>query len=101
MNSQIFISYRRNDTRGSTGRLYDYLIRHFSSEKIFMDVDTIAPGDDFVEVIEKAVSKCDVFVAVIGRNWLKGLDDSQLGKLENSNDFVRIEIKAALKRNIR
>jgi hypothetical protein len=70
MSGQIFISYRREDTEGYTGRLYDRLHEQFPQNKIFMDVDSIEPGVDFVRAIEESVSSCDVLVAVIGKRWL-------------------------------
>src|SRR5882724_5887907 len=66
-----------------------------------MDIDTIEPGLDFVEVIEQAVSSCDVLVALIGRQWLTITDNSGRRRLYNPEDFVRLEIAAALARNIR
>ena len=98
--SGIFLSYRRDDSAGHAGRLYDSLIRHFGEDRIFMDVDTIEPGEDFVEVIESAVASCEVLIALIGRQWLSKPDENT-SLLKNRNDFVRIEIAAALERNIR
>jgi hypothetical protein len=67
--TRIFISYRRLDSEGYVGRLYDHLTQHFDRHDIFMDVDAIRPGEDFVTVLENAVQACDVLIAVIG---LKG-----------------------------
>lgn len=100
MNGQIFISYRRDDSLGSTGRIYDRLLVYFPREQIFMDVDTIPPGEDFIQAIEKAVGSCDILLAVIGRDWLQIKDRHGRRSLENPKDFVRTEIKAALDRNI-
>jgi hypothetical protein len=66
-----------------------------------MDIDAIALGEDFVEVIENTVAKCDVLIAVIGNNWLISKDDQGNRRLDNPEDFVRMEIGTALKRNIR
>ena len=52
---KIFISYRRNDSATSAGRIYDHLINHFGQGQVFMDVDTIRPGLNFVEVVEQAL----------------------------------------------
>jgi TIR domain len=101
MNDQIFISYRRNDSQGSTGRIYDYLIQHFQHSHIFLDVDTIAPGEDFIKSIENAISKCQISLVIIGKNWLEIADGDGVRMLENHSDFVRIEIRAALERNIK
>jgi len=99
--AQIFISYRRDDSAGWAGRLFDRLSQHFGRENVFMDIDTIEPGLDFVEVIEQAVGKCDALVALIGQHWLTITDDSGRPRLDNAEDFVRLEIAAALARNIR
>ena len=98
---KIFISYRRADTEGYAGRIYDRLSASFSEDKIFMDVSDIDPGEDFVELIENAVSSCDVLVALIGKQWLDIRDENAQRRLENPNDFVRLEISAALRREIR
>ena len=64
---KTFISYRRDDSSGHAGRLYDHLTGHFGPGQVFMDVDAIKPGLNFVEVVQQAVSVCDGLVAVIGR----------------------------------
>ena len=65
---QIFISYRRDDTADAAGRLYDALAAEFG-DRIFMDIDTIEPGVDFVDVVHRAVGSCDVLLALIGDRW--------------------------------
>jgi len=99
--SRIFISYRRDDSAGYAGRLYDRLSERFGQGQIFMDIDTIEPGLDFVEVIEKAVGSCGVLIALIGRQWLTITDATGHRRLDNPEDFVRLEIATALDRNIR
>jgi hypothetical protein len=66
-----------------------------------MDVDTIDAGVDFVKVLEDAVQSCDVLVALIGRRWLNLKDEQGKFRLDNPEDFVRIEVAAALRRDIR
>jgi hypothetical protein len=83
------------------GRLSDHLSRHFPSNQIFMDVDSVDLGEDFVDTIEKTVGSCDVLIAVIGKGWLISCDQEGHRRLENPQDFVRIEIGTALKRGIR
>lgn len=97
--NQIFISYRRSDSAFAAGRLYDRLKQSFGSENVFMDIDSIDLGIDFAEHIERAVGTCDVLVAIIGRSWLQAAERGRR-LLDNPDDFVRIEIEAALKRNI-
>jgi hypothetical protein len=98
--SNIFINYRREDSAGHAGRLFDRLSGRFP-ERVFMDIDTIEPGIDFVDTIEQAVGCCEVLVVVIGREWLHLADASGHRRLDNPSDFVRLEIAAALERNIR
>jgi ankyrin repeat protein len=90
----IFISYRREDTAGHAGRLYDQLCAHFGEEQVFMDVSAIQPGEDFAKVIESRVHACDAAVVLMGRNWLTK-------RLTEPGDFVFLEITLALQRNIR
>ena len=101
MDGQIFISYRRGDSAASAGRLYDHLKGHFASNYIFMDVDNLDAGIDFVEAIGESVGSCDVLIAVIGDRWLISSDEEGRRRLDNSEDFVRVEIATALKRGIR
>jgi hypothetical protein len=77
------------------------LFQHFSQNKIFMDVDNLDPGVDFFEAIEASVGSCDVLIAVIGKRWLISSDEEGRRRLDNPDDLVRLEIAAALKRNIR
>lgn len=96
---KIFIAYRRDDSAGHAGRLYDRLYSHFGPDRIFMDIDTIQPGEDFVSVLERAVSSCEVLVAIIGRYWLSSSDE--VGRrIERPDDFVRVELLTALSRGI-
>jgi formylglycine-generating enzyme required for sulfatase activity len=101
MSGQIFISYRREDSAASAGRLYDRLSGRFPSNRIFIDVDNIAPGVDFVKAIEKSVGSCDVLISVVGKHWLSATDEDGKRRLDNTDDFVRLEIATALKRGIR
>ncbi|MEA2008972.1 MAG: toll/interleukin-1 receptor domain-containing protein, partial [Chloroflexota bacterium] len=97
----IFISYRRVDTAYAAGRLYDRLSARFGEENIFMDVEGLDPGVNFVETIEEAVASCNVLIALIGSQWLTVKAQQGGRRLDNPEDFVRLEIAAALKRNIR
>jgi hypothetical protein len=101
MSGQIFISYRREESRWSAGRLYDRLCGRFDRKQVFMDIDAIALGDDFVKAIEKTVGECDVLIAVIGAHWLTSKDEQDSRRLDNPEDFVRMEIGMALRRDIR
>lgn len=97
----IFISYRRDDSAGYAGRLYDRLVSHFGADRVFMDVEGIEPGLDFVEAIEQAVGSCRVLIAVIGDEWATTTDASGRRRLDDPNDFIRLETGSALQRRIR
>lgn len=98
---RIFISYRRSDTAYAAGWLYDRLSDRFGGGQVFKDVDSLQPGDDFVEKITLAVSSCDVLLAVIGPDWVTAADEEGKPRLGDPADFVRVEIEAALTRGIR
>jgi len=96
----IFISYRRDDTSGFAGRLHDALCVHFGGERIFRDVETVRLGADFVRAIEDFISSAGVLIAVIGRDWLRCTDPEGRRRLDDPEDFVRLEIASALERDI-
>ena len=97
---RVFVSYRREDSRHQTDRLCDHLVAHFGAEQVFQDVDWIPLGSDFRRVLTERVAGCDVFLAVIGDAWLSIAGKSGTRRLDDPGDFVRIEIEAALARNI-
>ena len=92
--TSIFISYRRDDAGGHAGRLSDRLVARFGSERVFMDVSDIQPGQNFEQAIERTLARCDHLLAVIGPQWLTSLTARQA----TGEDFVRSEIAAALSR---
>jgi TIR domain len=96
MAGKIFINYRRGDDPGHTGRLFDRLQDVFEPQQLFMDVDNIAPGLDFVRVLNERVAECDIVLAVIGKGWVDSRDPAGARRLEDPEDFVRIEIESAL-----
>jgi hypothetical protein len=98
---RIFMSYRREDTAYPAGWLYDRLAGHFARSQVFKDIDSIELGDDFAEVITTAVGSCDVLLALIGGRWLTVAGQDGRRRLDNPDDFVRLEIEAALARDVR
>jgi len=100
VSGSIFISYRRDDSEGEAGRLYDDLIRIFGADAVFMDVSDIHPGKDFRQAIDQNVSRCTVLLAIIGPAWTTIQDTSGNRRLDQPNDFVRLEISSALTRGI-
>lgn len=96
----IFINYRRNDSEGEAGRLFDDLVSHFSDESVFMDVAAIEPGRDFRKAIDQSIANCDALLALIGLEWLEAKNATGGRRLDDPNDFVRIELASALRRDI-
>jgi hypothetical protein len=99
--NRIFMSYRRQETEYPAGWLFDRLTEHFRGAEVFKDIDSIEPGDDFVEVITSAVQSCDVLLALIGDRWLTMTDGEGRRRIDDPRDFVRVEIEAALSRKVR
>src|SRR5215475_11318758 len=95
----IFICYRREDSADVTGRIYDRLVDHFGREQVFMDVDAKIPvGSDFRLVINPKLEVCSIVIVVIGDAWLAQVDGKR--RIDDENDYVRIEIESALRRKI-
>ena len=94
----IFICYRREDTADVTGRIYDRLADHFGPEHVFMDVEAIRLGYDFRSEIDQRIKVCSIVIVVIGDKWLAQVDGKR--RIDDENDRVRIEIEAALRREI-
>ncbi|HEX2027882.1 MAG TPA: toll/interleukin-1 receptor domain-containing protein [Nitriliruptorales bacterium] len=99
--SRIFICYRREDTSGYAGRLYDRLRTHFGSHDVFIDIDDIEPGADYVELIDRMARSVDTLIVLIGPRWLLARDRAGNRRIDDSDDFVRLEISAALDRGVR
>jgi len=93
---KIFISYRRDDSAGYAGRLFDHLAARFGSKNIFMDIDTIEPGEDFRKVVHNAVGNCDVVLVMIGKQWLTVAGEQGQRRLDDPRDWVRMEVSTAL-----
>jgi hypothetical protein len=100
MVAKVFISYRRDDSAGHTGRVHDRLEYELGSGLLFMDVDSIPLGVNFIKILRDEVAKCEVLLAVIGPNWLNAHDEQGRRRLDDPHDFVRIEIATALQRDI-
>lgn len=98
--SRIFISYRRQDSAPYAGRLCDELVRAYGRSSVFMDIDTIKPGEAFAEVVVAKIRRAEVFLALIGPGWLNAKDDTGRRRLDLPEDFVRLEIASALAQGI-
>jgi TIR domain len=100
MAGKIFINYRREDSIATAGRLADRLAETFGRDSLFMDVDNIPVGINFEEYLKNQVAACDVILSVIGPNWLNAKDETNQRRLDKPDDFVAIELAAALARDI-
>jgi glycerophosphoryl diester phosphodiesterase len=96
---RVFISYRRQETAWPARELYDVLVAELGPDRVFKDVDNIEPGDDFVERIQSAVGSCQVLLALIGPQWLTITDARGERRLDDPQDFVRLEVETALNRD--
>src|SRR5262245_59150567 len=97
MPGKIFISYRREDAAAEAARIRDRLATVFGPANIFMDIDELKPGQRFDQELAKALSTCNIFLAVIGPRWYDlAYSRAQAGGI----DYVRQEIATALARNI-
>ncbi len=97
---RIFISYRRSDSAGYAGRLYDYLKNYFGEERIFFDVDTIKPGVDYEQKIKTELDQSEAVLVLIGGQWLRVTGPDGKKRLDQPHDYVRLEVETALAKNI-
>jgi len=95
--SRIFISYRRADSGMFTGRIHDQLKASFGANNVFRDMYNIPAGSDFRSVINESITSTDICLVIIGPQWLNITDTQGKRRLDDPNDFVRIEVESALK----
>jgi TIR domain len=96
----VFISYRRENAAGEARALFNDLVTRLGKASVFMDVDSIALGRDFRGVLQEILVSCDLMLVMIGKDWANIKDERGRARLEDPRDFVRLEIEAALKRDI-
>jgi len=96
MAAKVFISYRRDDSAGHAGRVHDQLKREFGSELLFMDVDAIPLGRNFIKVLREEVAKCDVLLALIGPNWLDARDEEGNRRLETPDCLALLVVRRSM-----
>jgi ankyrin repeat protein len=99
--SGVFISYRREDSAGHAGRLFDHLAKKLGRDHVFRDVDNIRPGDNFAEAIREKITASELLLVLIGPGWLTAVDREARRRLEDPHDVVRLEIEMGLKRKMR
>jgi len=96
----IFLSYRREDSRAFTGRIYDRLSAHFGQSAVFRDVDSIPVGMDFRSKINESIDRADLFVAIIGPRWSNARNAQGERRLDLAGDYVRLEIETAMAKGV-
>ena len=97
---RLFICYRRDDTQDAAGRLYDRLVDSFGADRVFMDIDSVPLGIDFVEHLTEQIGRCSAVIVMIGKQWHTIKDKKRRRRLDNEDDLVRAEIRAALQQQI-
>ena len=97
---RLFLCYRRDDTQDAAGRLHDRLVDAYGEESVFMDIDSVPLGVDFVEFVTEQIASCRAVVVMIGQRWVTIRDKQRRRRLDNPDDLVRAEVAAALKRKI-
>jgi hypothetical protein len=100
MSGGVFICYRREESAFAARAIYDRVAQKVGRENVFLDVDNIELGVDWFDALNERVAACDALIAVIGRNWVAADKDNRR-RIDDPDDFVRIEIEAALKRGVR
>jgi len=100
ISGNLFLSYRRDDSSGYALMIWEQVKAHFGKKRVFMDIDTIQAGEDFRRVIEDRVRTCDVVLVLLGKGWSKIADETGSRRLNNPNDFVRLEVSTALRQDV-
>ena len=101
MMRRIFISYRRADSADAAGRLYDRLAEQFGNDNVFINVNNIRPSKDYVVAIERRIANCDTMIVLIGPGWASATNEAGFRRLDDPRDLARLEVEAALQRNVR
>lgn len=96
---KLFISYRRDDASGYARAIYQHLARHFGADAIFMDVESLSPGRDFVAEIHDSLAETSLILVLIGKDWIDRQADGR-ARIDDSRDFVRLEVALGLEREI-
>lgn len=98
--ADIFVCYRRGDSRGDAGRLADSLDERFERSQIFRDVESLEGGSNYKQAIDTAIRQVSVMLAVIGPRWLSITDDEGNRRLDDPDDFIVLEIGSALDQGV-
>lgn len=99
--TKIFISYRRSDTRGHAQRIYSSLTERFGPDEVFVDIDSIPGGVDFLQHLEEVLSKTDVAIVLIGPAWRGPVEEFGRTRIDDPGDYVRLEVRTVLRSGMR
>ncbi|MCL6699335.1 toll/interleukin-1 receptor domain-containing protein [Sphingomonas sp. NSE70-1] len=97
--STVILSYRREDSAGVTGRIFDRLTQEFGTDRVFMDIDSMPAGVDFHEHLQAILADCGALLVVVGKSW-RSQRKGQPARIMDPDDWVRIEVETALDRGI-
>ena len=97
--STIILSYRREDSAGVTGRIFDRLTQEFGTDRVFMDIDSMPAGVDFHDHLQEILADCGALLVVVGKGW-RSQRKGQPARIMDPDDWVRIEVETALERGI-
>src|SRR4030095_13877229 len=97
--STIILSYRREDSAGVTGRIFDRLAQEFGTDRVFMDIDSMPAGVDFHDHLQEILEDCGALLVIIGKSW-RSERKGQRARIMDPDDWVRIEVEPALQRAI-
>jgi len=97
--STRILSYRREDSAGVTGRIFDRLVQEFGADRVFMDIDSMPAGVDFHHHLQEILADCGALLVVIGKGW-RSQRKGQAARIMDPDDWVRIEVETALERGI-
>jgi hypothetical protein len=97
--STIILSYRREDSAGVTGRIFDRLTQEFGTDRVFMDIDSMPAGVDFHDHLQEILEDCGALLVVVGKSW-RSQRKGQEARIMDPDDWVRIEVETALQRGI-
>ena len=97
--STIILSYRREDSAGVTGRIFDRLVQEFGTDRVFMDIDSMPAGVDFHQHLQEILADCGALLVVVGKSW-RSQRKGQPARIMDPDDWVRIEVETALERGI-
>ena len=98
--AKLFICYRRDDSLDIAGRLNDRLARQYGDSNVVMDIDSVPIGRDFRVYLDSQIKQCDVFLVLIGRHWLGASSSEGVRRLEDTRDYVRVEIESAFRQQL-